>query len=457
MFRSAVLHSREVRIDRRQYAEPRSLADAIFKELEGFLQANDFGNPPAVIALSRDFYVWRNFRVPPVAAGNLDSLIAYEIERHLPVDAANLYVRTIATATEEPGWRVQLFAAKKEVVGPLVEALELIGCRVAAIVPDLLGALAEIRFVGGKSSPAGEIVAVHDHDSVETYLFRDDALVDGGVSRIEPDQPNPAEEAASGGAHQASRAQRVARGIAAALADMHAPGGASATRKEDRRWYFPSSGGSDLVLDLLRREGGADWSLIPTSSGPAAGEGRRYPISLGLSREPDRLVSSPLNLLTAPPAGTSALRLVTAASVAFLVVALAALGAATEYRSRRQLRMLDARIDVLRARADEVLRLSDAVRGDEVKLRDLGSVVSGSPTMVDLLAELSLLLPVNAHLTQLVLKKDSLEISGFADAAAGLIQTLEESKMFRNVAFDAPITTQGAQKERFKIRMALER
>ena len=134
-----------------------------------------------------------------------------------------------------------------------------------------------------------------------------------------------------------------------------------------------------------------------------------------------------------------------------LVIAAAALplllaGCVVEQRDfealKEQVRVQQRQINDLKARQEE--------------LRNLRTAVAGSPTMLDVLAELTRVLPTTAHLTQLVARKGAIELSGFADGASGLIQTLEESPMFRNVAFDAPITAQGAQKERFKIRMALE-
>ncbi len=458
MFGSGISHVRDVPLGQRRHEDPRAHADAIFKELEAFLQSTDFPNSPAVVALSRELYVWRSFRVPPVTSGSLDSLIAYEVERHLPVGADSLYVRTLAGQGEGPGWHVQLLAARRDVVRPLLEALDLMGCRLAAIVPDSLGALAEVRFVGGKQPAPGDVIAVHDRESVEVYLFRDDAPAGGAVSVIGSDRPSG--EDASGAGQLAARAQRIASGIESALSEARqAVGDSPAARRDERRWLLPSSGGSDLVMEYLRRDTAAEWSLVTPTPAPAAmRDAPRYSVSLGLSREPDRLVASPLNFLSAAAtAGKSLPAMVTAACAAILLIALVLLGAGVEYQTRRESRLLDGRIDALRAQAEGVTRLGDTLRSKEGELRHLAWTVTEAPTMIDLLAELSQVLPPNAHLTQFVLKGDSVELSGFADAASGLIQTLEESKSFRNVAFDAPITTQAAQKERFKIRMALER
>ncbi len=457
MFGSGISHVHDVPLDQRRHEDPRAHADAIFKELESFLQSTDFPNSPAVVALSRELYVWRSFRVPPVTSGSLDSLIAYEVERHLPVGADSLYVRTLAGQGEGPGWHVQLFAARRDVIRPLLEALDLMGCRLAAIVPDSLGALAEVRFVGGKRPAPGDVIAVHDRESVEVYLFRDEAPAGGAVSLIGPDRP--AGEDACGAGQIAARAQRVANGIESALSEARQAVGDSPARRDERRWLLPSSGGSDLVMEYLRRDTAAEWSLVTPTPAPAAmRDAPRYSVSLGLSREPDRLVASPLNFLGAAPTAAKALpAMVSAACAAILLVALVLLGVGVEYRSRRESRLLDSQIDALRAQAEGVTRLGDTLRSVEGELRHLTLAVTEAPTIIDLLAELSQVLPVNAHLTQFVLKGDTVELSGFADSASGLIQNLEESKSFRNVAFDAPITSQAAQKERFKIRMALER
>lgn len=83
---------------------------------------------------------------------------------------------------------------------------------------------------------------------------------------------------------------------------------------------------------------------------------------------------------------------------------------------------------------------------------------------VDILKELTLILPPSVWIWNLKATGGEIEISGFADSASDLIPLLDRSPLFEKVEFLAPVTKERdrrlgseKEKERFKIRMYLEK
>ncbi|MGQ9694640.1 MAG: PilN domain-containing protein [Thermodesulfobacteriota bacterium] len=81
---------------------------------------------------------------------------------------------------------------------------------------------------------------------------------------------------------------------------------------------------------------------------------------------------------------------------------------------------------------------------------------------IEILRELTQILPPTVWLWNLKATGGEIEISGFADSASDLIPLLDRSHLFEKVEFLAPVTKErdrrsGGEKERFKIRMYLEK
>ena len=112
------------------------------------------------------------------------------------------------------------------------------------------------------------------------------------------------------------------------------------------------------------------------------------------------------------------------------------------------------------AEARQRLAAIETQRGTNVSaVKDVQAVLalkSGRPTAVSILDELTRLLPDSAFLTEFSTDGDSVDISGFAKRAAGLVPLLERSAMFADAALSAPVTFDDARdKERFSYRLRL--
>jgi general secretion pathway protein L len=97
------------------------------------------------------------------------------------------------------------------------------------------------------------------------------------------------------------------------------------------------------------------------------------------------------------------------------------------------------------------------------EISDLEKIRAGEVSKVEILKELTQILPPTVWIWNFKLTGKEIEISGFADSASDLIPRLDRSPLFEKVEFLAPVTKERErrtgeekEKERFKIKMRLE-
>jgi Tfp pilus assembly protein PilN len=127
-------------------------------------------------------------------------------------------------------------------------------------------------------------------------------------------------------------------------------------------------------------------------------------------------------------------------------------------------------LDVLRAEVKkrkpevEAIEKLQKQRGELAQeVAEYGKITAGEPSKIEILRELTQILPSTVWIWNIKYSAGEIEMSGFADSASDLIPLLDKSPLFEKVEFLAPVTKErerriGAEKEkeRFKIKMRLE-
>jgi general secretion pathway protein L len=110
-------------------------------------------------------------------------------------------------------------------------------------------------------------------------------------------------------------------------------------------------------------------------------------------------------------------------------------------------------VENLRRQREELLR----------EISDLEKIRADEVSKVEILKELTQILPPTVWIWNFKITGKEIEISGFADSASDLIPRLDRSPLFERVEFLAPVTKEREkrtgeekEKERFKIKMRLE-
>lgn len=111
-----------------------------------------------------------------------------------------------------------------------------------------------------------------------------------------------------------------------------------------------------------------------------------------------------------------------------------------------------ARIDQARKAADQAQQLREQLDKDLESSQMLARKKQSIPARVDLLRELTLILPDDTWLERLQIKGDSAQLIGQSSKASALIGIVESSKLFNSAGFTSPVTTDPRTgKERFML------
>jgi Tfp pilus assembly protein PilN len=109
---------------------------------------------------------------------------------------------------------------------------------------------------------------------------------------------------------------------------------------------------------------------------------------------------------------------------------------------------------------EKLQKQKDALRKE---ISELEKIKSGETSKIEILKELTQLLPSTVWIWNFKYTGREIEISGFAESASDLIPLLDKSTLFEKVEFLAPVTKErerregvDKEKERFKIRARLE-
>ena len=150
--------------------------------------------------------------------------------------------------------------------------------------------------------------------------------------------------------------------------------------------------------------------------------------------------TEPLNLLRQEQAGGARESRVTRALV-LLALILAVIAVAIPLR-RQQARLdeLETRVAAARAEAEESLELRAQLDQLTRSTRFLIAEKTDRPMVAEVLAELTRLVPDQAHIVQLDLRDGSVQLHGYAATASDLIGLLDQSELFRTPQFRSPVT-----------------
>ncbi|MGA1863515.1 MAG: pilus assembly protein PilM [bacterium] len=105
----------------------------------------------------------------------------------------------------------------------------------------------------------------------------------------------------------------------------------------------------------------------------------------------------------------------------------------------------------------EVKDLSQKIDKVSKEAEEIQNLMMGRVSKLEILKELSVLIPEDAWLDKVLITNESIEINGYADASSQLIGILEDSPLFENVIFPSTITKRGGQKERFRIKADIQK
>jgi len=138
-------------------------------------------------------------------------------------------------------------------------------------------------------------------------------------------------------------------------------------------------------------------------------------------------------------------------------------GAGTFMHYRKEWEAVNAEITKRKPAVEALEKLQTQGDSYRKEMSEFDQIRSGEISKVEILEELTRLLPNTTWIWNLKYNGKEIELSGFADSASDLIPLLDKSPLFEKVEFLAPVTKEmqmrgdgNKEKERFKIKAKIE-
>jgi general secretion pathway protein L len=138
--------------------------------------------------------------------------------------------------------------------------------------------------------------------------------------------------------------------------------------------------------------------------------------------------------------------------VSLLILSIATCGGGYLYHRQLQLRLMEGEAKRLSLEVMTVTEMQERIKEIEARLETIREISEGEHSAVDILRELTQVIPDNTWVTEFRLMDKGIQLTGYAESASELIPLLEESPLFEDVAFRSAITKDAKQnKYRFVI------
>jgi Tfp pilus assembly protein PilN len=390
---------------------------------------------PVSLAISPHFCFIRRESLPAAASENLAQVMAYELDRFLPLPAEQLYYDFQVIKQTETEVHFMLLAAPRGKVEPwltiLKEAdLQPIGIEIA----PLAAANAIISLTDKKFSASWLLLQLMADDFELTHI--DGQVVKGFCQKREIQRKDLLQVI------QSSIHSMVQEGPEPTILGVY--GMPKPTVINGLREKFPFE-----VVPLNH--------LLPQEFSGKEGEGERL-AALGAavsSWVKPALGRNLLPLTEREPVTFNKFSHINTLFLTFLTLCLIWAGSALSHK-RFLLFQVNRQILQLTPEAQEVETLLKEGRSMAQQLSTL-SQIGTSPDKLVILKNLTQIIPINTWLYNVNLSKQVLEISGTSQSASELIPLLEKSGWLQKTEFVSPIVTDANKTEHFKIKAEIKR
>lgn len=418
------------------------------REIKDFAGRDSSLSNNCVLGVPREKTIVRQIDLPLAVEENLPQVISYELERYIPFTVEEVYFayQVIQRGVEENLLRIFLVAMKKESLEYYLDIL-----KEAQIEPTIVEisstALLNTILFNHSGLDKGLRAIIHLEDSfLEILLFQGKSLKYSRVLTLNGDISSPLK-----GELECALWEEARHGYNCSIKELII---------NDARVESTNNN----IFAAIQEVTGIGTSAIDPFKKIKALPGTRptpstnlvYPIGLGL-RGVDRGWSKinllPIELRKKKKKG----RVLTTLILIGLVLLLSIANLSTHLiKERRDLSRLEASIARLKTQVSFVEQQQK--KADEIikEIRFFDAAQNSQPSKLEILKELTNILPADAWLTNLTFGESRLVIDGFASSASDLIPLLDRSPLFQNVEFDSPITKGMESSERFKIKLEIE-
>jgi Tfp pilus assembly protein PilN len=389
---------------------------------------------PASLAVSQDLGFVQPATLPRAAAENLAQVVSYELDRFLPLPADRLFVDFQVVEQTEAEIRLILLALRREPVEACLRLLTQAGLRLTSLTLAPVATANAFAVLGEKMPPDWLLL----HAGKENFELSQ--IKGGGLQPCRTGRVGKSGELVQESNSVLENLRRDGKGP-----EVLGLYGAGASR--DLRRALSQQVMVPLVTPELLKVTGLPPDFSSEEALPAVGagllslkkaalKGNLLPVS---ERAPSSLGSFTLSrwLLTS-----------LAALLGLWLLSLLISPRVELYQVNRQIAQLAPEAQKIQRQLEE----GQALEKQTAIFRRLEQ----SPSTLQILKQLTELIPKHTWLSQLQISQQALEINGVSKTAADLIPILEKSGWLTKTEFVSPIVTDANKLEHFKIKAEIK-
>jgi Tfp pilus assembly protein PilN len=417
------------------YPHPKELASAAMIAMEELGATG----PDVTLSIPRAWTIIKTTEFPSTIKEEIANVVAYELDRLIPLRPEEaLYDFRVLKEDKDTGKIVLVIAAAKaEIVNEYCGALKEKGISVNRVGINLSGIGAICGYTGMGNAP---IFLEIKNDGYEGALYLDNVVYRTFGGRFRD-------------IGEASRIETITQEIAPFIDAVRQYGASPhiVILTNDHNGNVVETLKSKTDLPVTRLDGANKHVLIPGQiddiSYTAAGGviESLWPKAKGF----DLLTKGHREHIGTPAALTVLLSLfIVALWVIYLVAPLSL--------ERKKVEAIEQQINVKKGTVKEVEALGKRIKDLNGEIASIGGFKENRPMSINILRELTTILPKAAWLTRVRITGAGVETEGYAKAATELLSKLEASKYFGKAEFASPtFRDTRTQSDRFSIRMEI--
>lgn len=426
--------SRSYSFEEKRYPQPENLASSVA------LAVNDLRAAGIDVALSipKSWVIIKTAEFPSTVKENLTDVLAYELDRLTPFGPDDSLYDFRILKDEAGKLTILLMAARVELIQQYIDALKERGIRVNRVTVNLSGMGTLCRYIEKENDA---LYIEIDENAYEGALFLD-GFINETLTGSFPSE------------NEKSRIETISEEIIPLLDAVKAKG-------RSPQIVFLLNGLNPSFQEQLKLQlnmpikilNGTAMKLRPSGPQkevPYAATGGVLESLWTKARGLDLLKKGIYEKQKTPFTLTAVLILAILAMWTLYTVAPLRI-------ENKRLEEIDRQIQLRKADVKKVEALKKEIEAAESEVATINNFKGNRPMVLDVLKELTTILPQNTWLTRVRATETTADIEGYAGSATGLIPKLEASKYFKKAEFASPTfrdTRQNA--DRFIIKMEIE-
>ncbi len=399
--------------------------------INDFVKAKRISTADIHIGIPTGQVIFRELELPLAVKENLAATLSYEMEKYVPLAAADVYFdyQVVAEDRERNVMTVSLAVAKRADLEPYLQVAAGLDLSVSGVSPAC-GGIVNSFLLHSPGGDAPNLIAFSDGDRMEVQVVRGRRLI--YAKTLAP-------------AADSGRGEGDATGQIKGLMQRFGEPGAPPPLRLHSREPAP-----EVSRQMEQGGGGAfQGTLAPSAELPAD----EYIPAYGLALQAFEAAAVNINFM---PAG---MRKKPNKTPFYLMCALAGGLVLTGFlwagiflaRQHAWLDHLEQKMVELRAEAAETEEMRSERDSLQSRIERLESLRPGNAYVVNVLLELTRRIPETAWVQDLNLSGNDVRLYGQAESASDLIRTLEEAPLLHNAEFLSTIRKTGDGRDVFRI------